>query len=125
MATRTLQVTIQNTGSFSWTFVVGASISTNVAGTGCDLNVGGGQYTDLPLQTITLAPGQSGTVQWTFDDAKVGGTTVMPGQTLYAIVKVWQSQSGGIPQNCLAGAYKSFTAVGTPPSVQITQITVV
>jgi len=131
MATRTVTVTIKNTGTQRYTFWVGCTISTNVAGSGCDIWIpSGAYYKDLPPASITLDPGQTGQVRFTFDDATLDKPTtysVPANATLYAIVKVWKSYDSatGMLKDCLDGTYKSFTAVGTPiVSAQITEITI-
>ncbi len=89
-------VSVTNTGSTSWTFYVGATaVKNSYCGSGCDLNACGNPYVDLPLQSITLNPGQTGTV--TFN---VGPAFQSLGVTVgWVIVKVWQYSYS----NCLAG----------------------
>lgn len=131
MATRTLVVRIKNTGNVTYTFWVGATISTGVAGSGCGIWIPGGNYwKDLRPASITLAPGQTGEVRFTFDDSYLDQPsryTVPPNKVLYAIVKVWKQYDSANNRmiGCITGSYKSFTAKGVATvNAQIVSITI-
>jgi hypothetical protein len=101
MTVRTVTVSIQNTGNRSWTYGVGCSVCGTASGTGCAITCAGSLEKDLPIQTLTLAPGATGSLSFTFDDADLAAGTH------YAVVKAWKESVLPLT-NCLDGRFASF-----------------
>ena len=117
-ATKTIKVTVKNTGELSFSGKLGITIAQEVSGSGCDIWIPGGWYYDEPdVKDVSLNSGETKTYTWSINMQSIGA----PEGTLYVIAKVYKGTELK-PENCVAGAYKSFTLVG--PRIEITGITV-
>ena len=82
-------VTVQNTGNAQFTYYVGLTVVANgISGSGCNLNASGNPYVDLPMQSVTLNPGQSTTVTFDITSAM---QQLSQYQYLYVIAKGYSS----------------------------------
>lgn len=110
MVQRRAIVRIKNTGNVTYTFWVGATIAERVSGSGCGIWIPSGRYRDLPPKSITLRPGETGSVTFYFDDAWLTTTTQ------YFIAKVWKQydRTRNVMIGCLAGTYKAYTKKQPP-----------
>ena len=99
---------VKNIGTTTQTFGVGCSVgmgatnSSEVPGQGCGVYFIGQVYYDLPLQSITLSPGQSKTIHFALQPRQYGGMI---------IVKVWSKTSNITATDCLDG---DWTLYNTP-----------
>lgn len=90
-------VTVKNTGNVEYTFYIGCTVVANgIAGEGCELNASGNPYVDIPLQSITLAPGETGQVYFDISQAL---QQLSQYSTLYVIVKGYKDMA----QQCITG----------------------
>jgi len=111
--TWTVTATIKNTGNTTHTFTTGCSAGAPGGGTGCDLWLDSPSI-DLPTQDVTIDPGATATVTWTFSDSPLNAGTN------WVTVKVW---SDSTLTNCLDGDYTTFN-VAEIVSAEITSISI-
>lgn len=115
MARRTISVKLYNPSSNTVRVYVGATALLGIPqGSGCNLNVGGNVYIDIPPREVVIDPGKTVDVVFNYDDTQIiraSGARCGQQYIESAIVKVWRNYNPdtGELSGCIAGAYASAT----------------
>lgn len=106
----TLVVGVRNTSAVTRDVIVGATLTTRITGSGCQLSIPpGADYKDLPFRRVTIYGGGSANVTWNLSHSDLE-------RFRYVIVKVWDDDPTKYDRRiayklCLDGTAKELTKV--------------